>query len=118
MSDTYTEYSVEAGRDLFGTREYETIYLDGAIEIAVIHNKSRRKQKFKCEMKDVTGFHIGDPKEAVRLGPITKDFSSNKKDRNCCVMKVPVKGAMQVICFEPGEELSGILCTRYHQLKV
>jgi hypothetical protein len=118
MNENYMEYSVEAGRDLFGTREYETIYLDGTIEIAVIHNKSRRKQKFQCEMKDVAGFHIGKKEEAVRLGRITKDFSSKKKDRNCCVMKVLGEGSAQVICFEPGEELSEILCSRYHQLKV
>jgi hypothetical protein len=33
-------------------------------------------------------------------------------------MKVLGEGSAQVICFEPGEELSEILCSRYHQLKV
>jgi hypothetical protein len=118
MNENYTEYAVEAGRDFFGAREYETIYLDGTIEIAVIHNKSSRKQKFRCEMKDVVGFHIGKKEEAARLGRITKDFSSKKKDRNCCIMKVDAGNAMQVICFEPGEELTEILSTRYRQLKI
>jgi hypothetical protein len=66
----------------------------------------------------VVGFHIGKKEEAARLGRVTKDFSSGKKDRTCCVMKVNSGSGTQVICFEPGEELSGILNARYHQLKV
>jgi hypothetical protein len=118
MSDTYSEYAVEGKRGLFGTREYETIFLDGSLEISVIYNKSRRKKKFQCEMKDVVGYYVGRREDAVRLGRITKDFSSGRKECTCCVMKVAQEKGDQVICFEPGEEIAHILDNRYRQLKV
>ena len=31
--------------------EYETIFLDGTLEIAAVYQKSRRKKKFQCDMK-------------------------------------------------------------------
>lgn len=97
--------------------EYETIFLDGTLEIAAIYQKQRRKKKFECEMKQVLGYHLGKKEDAVRLGKITKDFSSRRKDVPCCVMKVGTEKETQVICFEPGEELVEILERRYRQLK-
>lgn len=118
MSDTYSEYAVEGKKGIFGgTREYETIFVDGTLEISIIYNKTRRKKKFQCEMKEVLGFHLGRKEDAVRLGKITRDFSSGMDGRTCCVMKVGTEKGAQVICFEPGEELEGILKRRYPMLK-
>lgn len=121
MSETYSEYAVKGKGGLlsvFGVKtEYETIYLDGTLEIAAIYNKSRRKRKFICEMKEVMGYHLGRKEDAARLGMITKDFSSGKSDAVCCVMKVSTGKGIHVICFEPGEDLEKILRRRYPQLK-
>ncbi len=119
MSDTYSEYAVEAKSGFFGMKkEYETIFLDGTLEISAIYNKTRRKKKFQCEMKEVLGFHLGQKEEAARLGKITRDFSSGQGGRSCCVMKIGTEKGSYVICFEPGEELEGILKRRYPNLKV
>lgn len=123
MSESYSEYAVDVhesglGRLLHGDMEYETIYVDGTLEIAAIYRKSRRRKKFQCEMKDVLGYHLGRKEDAVRLGRITKDFSSRQPDAKCCVLKVHTeKGGTEVVCFEPGEELAGILERYYRQLK-
>lgn len=121
MSETYSEYAVQAKGgflSVLGVKtEYETIYVDGTLEIAAIYNKSRRKRKFICEMKEVIGYHIGTKEEAVRLGKITRDFSSGEKGAVCCVMKVGTEKGTHVICFEPGEELVQIFKRRYPQLK-
>ena len=121
MSETYSEYAVQGKGGIwsvFGVKtEYETIYIDGTLEIAVIYNKSRRKKKFSCEMKEVVGYHLGKKEDAVRLGKITRDFSSGDQNALCCVMKVGTEKGTQVICFEPGEELAQILKRRYPQLK-
>lgn len=98
--------------------EYETIYLDGSLEIAAIYQKTRRKTKFQCEMKNVLGYRIGKKEDAVRLGKITRDFSSHVEGRDCCVLKVGTEKGQHVICFEPGEELEEILEKRYRKLKV
>lgn len=116
MNENYSEYAVEVPGG-FLKKEYEVIYLDGTLEISVIYNKSRRKKKFQCEMKDVLGYHLGKREDAVRLGKITKDFSSRRKDCTCCVMKVGGEKQTHVICFEPGEEIAEILKRRYGQLK-
>jgi len=116
MSENYSEYAVAVPGGLI-KKEYEVIYLDGTLEIAAIYNKSRRKKKFQCEMKEVLGFHLGRREDAVRLGKITKDFSSRRKDQEVCVLKVGADKGVQVICFEPGEEIAGILNSRYRQLK-
>lgn len=122
MSENYTEYAVQAKGGLlsvFGMqKEYEVIYVDGTLEISAIMNKSRRKKKFVCEMKEVLGFHLGRREDAVRLGKITKDFSSGEQGRDCCVMKVGTEKGTHVICFEPGEELTDILNKKYRTLKV
>lgn len=97
--------------------EYETIYLDGTLEISAVYQKSRRKKKFQCEMKNVSGYHLGRKEDAVRLGKITKDFSSQVEGRPCCVMKVSTEKGNHVICFEPGSELEEILEKRYRTLK-
>lgn len=118
MSDTYSEYSIEAKPGFLGRkREYETIFIDGTLEISVIYDKSKRKKKFQCEMKEVLGYHLGKKEDAVRLGKITRDFSSGMPDRTCCVLKIGTEKGTHVICFEPGEELEGILKRRYPQLK-
>ena len=113
MSETYSEYAVKARGGLLSligrSKEYETIYVDGTVEIAAIYNKSRRKKKFTCDMKEVQGFFLGRKEDAVRMGKITKDFSSGMRDRECCVMKVVTEKGVNVVCFEPGEELAGIL---------
>ncbi len=97
--------------------EYETIFLDGSLEISAIYKKSRRKKKFQCEMKSVAAYYVGQKKDAVRLGKITKDFSSHVDGNTCCVMKVGTDKGTHVICFEPGEELEEILDKRYRTLK-
>lgn len=121
MSETYSEYAVQAKGGLLSMlgikTEYETIYVDGTLEIAAIYNKSRRKKKFTCEMKEVMGYYLGRKEDAVRLGKITKDFSSGTPGAVCCVMKVSTGKGTHVICFEPGEELEQILKRRYPQLK-
>ncbi len=98
--------------------EYETIFLDGTLEIAAIYQKSRRKKKFQCEMKNVLGYHLGRKEDAVRLGQITRDYSSHMEGQTCCVMKVGTEKGTHVICFEPGKELEEILDKRYRTLKV
>ena len=122
MSEGYSEYAVTGKGGLlsvFGIQiEYETIYVDGTLEISAIYNKSRRKRKFLCEMKHVTGYHLGRKEDAVCLGKITRDFSSGSVDAVCCVMKVSTEKGTHVICFEPGEELEHIFRRRYPQLKV
>lgn len=122
MSDTYSEYAVKARGGLlsvFGReKEYEVIFLDGTLEISAIYNKSRRKRKFLGDMKNVTGYHLGQKEDAVRLGKITGDFSSGESGRTCCVMKFSDEKRTHVICFEPGDELAGILDRRYRTLKV
>lgn len=97
--------------------EYETIFLDGTLEISAVYQKSRRKKKFQCEMKSVAGYHVGKKEDAVRLGKITKDFSSHVEGQTCCVMKVGTEKGTNVICFEPGKELEEILERRYRTLK-
>lgn len=97
--------------------EYETIYLDGTLEISAVYRKSRRKKKFQCEIKNVAGYYLGRKEEAVRLGKITRDFSSQAEGRTCCVMKVSTDKGDHVICFEPGSELEEILEKRYRMLK-
>ncbi len=97
--------------------EYETIFLDGTLEISAVYQKSRRKKKFQCEMKSVAGYHVGKKEDAVRLGKITKDFSSHVEGQTCCVMKVGTEKGTHVICFEPGKELEEILERRYRTLK-
>lgn len=97
--------------------EYETIFLDGTLEISAVYQKSRRKKKFQCEMKNVAGYHLGRKEDAVRLGKITRDFSSHVEGQSCCVMKVGTEKGTHVICFEPGEELEEILEKRYRTLK-
>ena len=103
---------------LSSSMEYETIFLDGTLEISAIYQKMRRKKKFQCEMKSVAGYHLGKKEDAVRLGKITKDYSSHVKGRTCCVIKVNTEKSNQVICFEPGKELEEILEKRYRMLKV
>lgn len=98
--------------------EYETIFMDGTLEISAIYQKSRRKKKFQCEMKNVAGYHLGRREDAVRLGKITRDFSSHVEGRSCCVLKVGTEKGEHVICFEPGTELEEILEKRYRTLKV
>lgn len=100
-----------------GDMEYETIFLDGSLEIAAVYRKTRRKTKFLCEMKNVLGYQVGKKEDAVRLGKITRDFSSHVEGRTCCVMKVGTEKGQHVICFEPGEELEEILEKRYRTLK-
>lgn len=102
---------------LSSNMEYETIYLDGTLEISAIYQKSRRKKKFQCEMKNVAGYHLGQKEDAVRLGKITRDYSSHAEGRPCCVMKVSTEKGNHVICFEPGSELEEILEKRYRTLK-
>ncbi len=97
--------------------EYETIFLDGTLEIAAVYQKSRRKKKFQCDMKNVAGYHVGKKEDAVRLGRITRDYSSHVEGSICCVMKVNTEKGNHVICFEPGEELVDILEKRYRTLK-
>ncbi len=97
--------------------EYETIFLDGTLEISAVYQKSRRKKKFQCEMKSVAGYHVGKKEDAVRLGKITRDFSSHVEGQTCCVMKVGTEKGTHVICFEPGKELEEILERRYRTLK-
>lgn len=113
MSDTYSEYAVKVPAGLLAVigmkKEYETIFIDGTVEIAVIYNKSRRKKKFICEMKEVQGFFLGRREDAVRWAKVSKDFSSRRAGQECCVMKVATEKGVQVVCFEPGEELAGIL---------
>lgn len=122
MSENYTEYAVQAKGGILSVlgmeREYEVIYVDGTLEISAIYNKSRRKRKFICEMKEVLGYHLGRREDAVRLGRITRDFSSGDRNRDCCVMKVDTEKGTHVICFEPGEELADILIKKYRALKV
>lgn len=122
MSDTYSEYAVNARGGLLSIlgmkKEYEVIFLDGTLEISAIYNKSRRKRKFLADMKNVTGYHLGRKEDAVRLGKITKDFSSGESGRTCCVMKIADEKRTHVVCFEPGDELTGILERRYRTLKV
>ena len=60
---------------------------------------------------------LGRKEEAVRLGKITRDFSSQAEGRTCCVMKVSTDKGDHVICFEPGSELEEILEKRYRMLK-
>lgn len=97
--------------------EYETIFLDGTLEISAVYQKSRRKRKFMCDMKNVAGYHLVRKEDAVRLGKITRDYSSHEEGRSCCVMKVGTEKGNHVICFEPGKELEEILEKRYRTLK-
>lgn len=103
---------------LCSNMEYETIFLDGTLEIAAIYQKSRRRKKFQCEMKNVSGYYLGRKEDAVRLGKITRDFSSHVEGRTCCVLKTSTEKGDHVICFEPGRELEEILEKRYRTLKV
>ena len=48
--------------------EYETIFLDGTLEIAAVYQKSRRKKKFQCDMKNVAGYHVGKRMPCVSAG--------------------------------------------------
>ncbi len=98
--------------------EYETIYLDGTVEVSAIYHKMKRKRKCQFEMKDVSGYFLGKKKDAVRLGRIQKDFSSGDEDALCCVVKVEQPGGAEVVCLEPGEEMASILRQRYRQLEV
>lgn len=98
--------------------EYETIFLDGNVEISAVYRKMRRKKKYQFDMKDVTGYFLGRKENAVRLGRIEKDFSSGEKDALCCVMKISRAEGTEVVCLEPGEELASILKLRYRQLEV
>ncbi len=122
MSDTYSEYAVNARGGLlsvFGVKkEYEVIFLDGTLEISAIYNKSRRKRKFLGDMKNAAGYHLGRREDAGRLGKITNDFSSGERGRTCCVMKFEDEKHTHVVCFEPGDELAGILERKYRTLKV
>lgn len=117
MSENYSEYAVEV-QGGFLRKEYEVIYLDGALEISAIYNKSRRKRKFLCDMKNVLGFCLGQKEEALRLGKITADFSSRVKGREVCVLKAKTEKGTAVVCFEPGEEIAGILNRQYRQLRI
>lgn len=98
--------------------EYETIFLDGTLEVAAIYRKMRRKVKFQCDMKNVSGYHLGRKEDAVRLGKITRDFSSHQADASVCVMKVSTEKGVHVVCLEPGEELAEILKMRYRSIQV
>lgn len=98
--------------------EYETIFLDGTLEISAIYQKSRRKKKFQCEMKNVTGYYVGKKEDAVRLGRITRDYSSHVEGHTCCVMKINTEKGTHVVCFEPGKDLEDILDKRYRMLEV
>ena len=98
--------------------EYETIFLDGTLEIAAIYRKMRRKVKFQCEIKNASGFHLGSKEDAVRLGKITRDFSSHQDGAVCCVLKIGTEKGSHVICFEPGEELTEILKQRYRSMQI
>ena len=122
MNEIYSEYAVKVQSGLLSRlgfqKEYETIYLDGTLEISAIYQKQRRKRKFLCEMKEVAGFHVGRKEDAVRLGKITRDYSSGRAGAVCCVMKVNTEKGVHVICFEPGEELAEILDKRYRVQKV
>lgn len=102
---------------LSSNMEYETIFLDGTLEISAIYQKMRRKKKFQCDMKSVVGYHLGKKEDAVRLGKITRDYSSHVEGRRCCVMKVNMEKGEHVICFEPGKELEEILERKYRLLK-
>lgn len=98
--------------------EYETIYLDGTLEIAAIYRKARRRKLFQCDIKQAAGYHVGKKEEAIRLGKITRDLSSHRADSVCCVMKAETAKGSHIVCFEPGEDLVRILETRYRTLKV
>ena len=102
---------------LSSNMEYETIFLDGTLEISAIYQKMRRKKKFQCDMKSVLGYHLGKKEDAVRLGKITRDYSSHAEGAVCCVMKVNTEKGEHVICFEPGKDLEEILEKRYRTLK-
>lgn len=102
---------------LSSNMEYETIFLDGTLEISAIYRKMRRKKKFQCDMKNVLGYHLGKKEDAVRLGKITRDYSSHIEGQSCCVMKVHTDKGEHVICFEPGQELEEILERKYRMLK-
>ena len=65
----------------------------------------------------MTGYYVGQKKDAVRLGKITRDFSSHVDGRTCCVMKVGTEKGTHVVCFEPGKELEEILDKRYRTLR-
>ena len=102
---------------LSSSMEYETIFLDGTLEISAVYQKMRRKKKFQCDMKSVVGYHLGKKEDAVRLGKITRDYSSHAEGQRCCVMKVNTEKGEHVICFEPGQELEDILERKYRVLK-
>ena len=94
--------------------EYETIYVDGSLEISAIYRKMRRKRKFLCELKNMSGYHIGRKEDAVRLGSVTRDFSSHRDTDDCCVIKIE----NHVVLFEPGADFIKILERQYKTLKV
>lgn len=103
---------------LSSSLEYETIFLDGTLEIAAVYRKMRRKVKLQCEMKNISSYYLGTKAEAGRMGRITRDFSSRREDAVCCVMKVGTPKGEHVVCFEPGEELERILNSRYRLQKI
>ncbi len=103
---------------LHADTEYEAIYVDGALEIAAVYRKSSRKKKYEWDMKDVLNYHAGRKEDAVRLGRITRDYSSGEAGAPCVVMKVEKDQKQEVVCFEPGEEMLGILRMRYRQLEI
>lgn len=121
MNESYSEYAVEVPGGVWSLlgmkKEYEVIFLDGTLEISAIYNKSRRKKKFQCEMKEAAGYYLGK-KEDAGLGKITRDFSSRSENCTVCILKIGTEKGWHVVCFEPGEELSEILNRKYPQLRV
>lgn len=132
MDENYTEYAVQAGKTaknslrdriagvLFGRGlvEYETIYMDGTLEISVIYGKSSRKRRFLCDMKQVQGYRLGTRDEIFRcFGKIDRDFSSGKPGALCCGLKTDTEKGSLIVCFEPGETLASVLESKYRRLK-
>ena len=132
MDENYTEYAVQAGKSaknslgdrifgaLFGKGlvEYETIYMDGTLEISVIYGKSTRKRRFLCDVKQVQCYRLGHREEiAGYFGKIDRDFSSGEAGALCCGLKADTEKGTAVICFEPGEALASILEKKYRALK-
>ena len=67
-----------------------------------------------ADLKNMSGYHIGRKEDAVRLGSVTRDFSSHRDADDCCVIKIE----NHVVLFEPGADFIKILERQYKTLKV
>jgi hypothetical protein len=83
--------------------EYEYCFTNGELDIDCIYNKSRRKRKFSCNIKNAEVFCRADNETALAKFPRVKtlrDFSSGSKNPTYAFVAGDAK-----IIIEPDERL-------------